>query len=81
MRYILDLDQAIQFLDAIGCTDDPIQYKGEETNPSSLTYWEEGAAAASGIKIKFYKVNNCQSWATGTLFSMVRDRLREYRLG
>jgi len=71
----LDIQQAIQILDALGSSNDPIVFRGKETSPNTLSYdfSIEDSEPASKIRIKFWTDNGKQ--ITGSLITMVAERL------
>lgn len=72
----LDISQAIQILEALYSSDDPIEFRGEETSPNGLLYDNFGlyeAQVASGIRIQFWTISGKK--ISGSLHTMIRERL------
>ena len=74
MRIVsLDVNEALAILEALGCSADPIFWKGKETTSQDIDYYfDYSAAKASSIKIKFY---NGLHLVKGSLYTMVVNRL------
>lgn len=71
----LDIDQAVQILEALGCSDDPIEFRGEEVSPNSILYdfSLNNTQAASRVRIQFWITSGKK--IPGSLHTMVRERL------
>lgn len=71
----LDISQAVQILDILYSSDDPIEFRGEETSPNNLLYDFElsDTRSASGTRIQFWITNGKK--VSGSLYTMVRERL------
>lgn len=71
----LEINQAIQILEALYSSDDPIEFRGEETSPNGLLYDFDlhDTQAASGVRIQFHTLNGKK--ISGSLHTMVRERL------
>jgi arylsulfatase A-like enzyme len=77
----LTVDQACTILDAVGCSDDPVKYRGHETSPGTILSAPserdpEGNRKASRVEIEYW---NGMRRTLGTLQDMVVDRLRPRR--
>lgn len=80
----LDVSTALAILDALGCSDDPIMYKGKEITPQELDYYynHDYNIKASSVRIKFYSGSRMGvvhiirgSFIEGSLYTMVVNRL------
>lgn len=77
----LDVSTALAILDALGCSDDPIMYKGKEITPQILDYYcnHDYNIRASSVRIKFYTGSRMCMGAVrltkGSLYTMVVNRL------
>jgi len=72
----LNIGEAIQILEALYSSDDPIEFRGKETSPNGLLYDDFGlyeAQGASGIRIQFHTLSGKK--ISGSLHTMVRERL------
>jgi len=71
----LDISQAIQILDALGSSDDPIIFRGESTTPNGIPYdfHIDDTKPASEIRIQFWIADGKRT--SGSLHTMVRERL------
>jgi len=77
----LDVSTALAILDALGCSDDPIMYKGKEITPQELDYHYnyDYNIKASSVRIKFYTGSSGKMsvlrLTKGSLYTMVVNRL------
>jgi hypothetical protein len=77
----LDVSTALAILDDLGCSDDPITYKGKEITPQELDYYynHDYNIKASSVRIKFYTGSSSKMGALrltkGSLYTMVVNRL------
>lgn len=84
---VVNLEDGLTILDALGSSDDPIFFKGKEMAFSQLVYggYEEKThspvsdADIRKVNIKFYGHDDHKELKLrrGTVYSMILDRLRE----
>lgn len=69
----LDVTEVVGILDSISCDQDPIIWKGAESNPIEVALETLPNVKASKIRICYW---NCHhELVKGSLYSMVKDRL------
>lgn len=78
----LDVSTALAILDALGCSDDPIIWKGKGVTPEGLDYYynHDYNIKASSVRIKFYGGGRKLGLLKGSLYAMVVDRLTKKNL-
>lgn len=79
----LTVAEACGILDTLGCSDDPLFYRGHETSPNTIMSCPgeedpEGRRMAGRVRIEYYGGRELRR-RRGTLQSMVIDRLRPER--
>ena len=75
---MLTVDEAVDMLEIMGCSEDPVYYLGTETTPRDLTHYY-GSENARHMRIKFYGCRGAGSRkSSGTLFTLILDRLRDH---
>lgn len=66
---------ACEILEALGCGDDPIDYRGEETTPVQLgNTLLETNPTASRVWVRYYAT---KIYKHGSLYALVMRRIRE----
>ena len=73
----LDVSTALGILEALGCSEDPIFWRGKELTPQGLDYYynhDYSIRASSVRRITFYSSQKCKK-VKGSLYTMVVYRL------
>ena len=75
----MNIREAVDILEHLYSSQDPIMYRGEDMTPEDLSYYLNEHLPASEVRISYYGGDDYHKWRHGTLSGMVNDRRRLMR--